>query len=37
MQDCRVRQCFHHGHADEGRDVQIGNTDLVAMGLEIAT
>lgn len=37
MQDCRVCQRFHYCHADEGRDIGIGNIDLISMCLEIAS
>jgi len=29
-------QCFHHCHQDEGREIEIGDIDLIAMRLEIA-
>jgi hypothetical protein len=36
-QDCRVRQRIHCGHTDEGCDIEISNTDLISMNVEIAS
>jgi len=37
MQDRRVRQRLHGCHADEGRDIQFSNAQLISMCLEIAS
>jgi len=36
MQDRGVRQRLHRGYKDESREIEIGNVDLAAMGLEIS-
>ena len=36
-QDGRMCQRFHYCHDDEGREVEIGDIDLIAMCLEIAS
>ena len=36
-QNCRVCQRFHYRHADEGREIEIGDIDLIAMRLQIAS
>ena len=30
-------QCFHYCHQDEGREIEIGDIDLIAMRLQIAS
>jgi hypothetical protein len=36
MQDCRMCQRFYYCHDDEGREIGIGDVDLISMCLEIA-
>src|SRR5579862_4098813 len=35
-EDCSVCQRLHRRHADEGRDIEIGDIDLISMSVEIA-
>ena len=35
MQDCGMGQRLHSRYQDESREVEIGDVDLAAMGLEI--
>ncbi len=36
-QDCRMGEGFHYCHQDEGREIEIGDIDLIAMRLQIAS
>jgi hypothetical protein len=36
-QSCRVCQTFHYCHADEDREIEIGDIDLISICLKIAS
>ena len=36
MQDCRVCQRLHYRHQDEGREIEVGDVNLISMCLETA-
>ena len=36
MQDCRVGERFHGGHADEGGEIEIRDVDFISMSIEIS-